>query len=197
MDQVCHRSEIFLGWFMNCGSTPHPGGQSQPPDDITFWGGGVHTNFDLPLLLGWGVDPIYEAIVVVSKRNINSILFIGVAFLFQHLFSGRAICVFGTWAVFWPLIFSVPRVWMLGMGEEVKPVECPKCDVNHMVVPFITSLPFPHTKSRDVDDIQWLVLSTQIENIARICPENTWNVNVRINALHTSKYNAVSSDQVL
>lgn len=43
---------------------------------------------------------------------------------------------------------------MLGMGEEVKPVECPKCDVNHMVVPFITSLPFPHAKSRDVDDIQ-------------------------------------------
>ena len=57
---------------------------------------------------------------------------------------------------------------MLGMGEEVKPVECPKCDVNHMVVPFITSLPFPHAKSRDVDDIQWLVLSTQIEKIARI-----------------------------
>ena len=86
MDQVCHRSEIFLGWFMNCGSTPHPGGQSQPPDDITFWGGGVHINFDLPLLLGWGVDPIYVAIVVVSKRNINSILWIGVAFLFNICF---------------------------------------------------------------------------------------------------------------
>lgn len=168
MDQVCHRSEIFFWvglWIMDLPLTQEA---NHNPGWHYVLRRVVHINFDLPLLLGWGVDPIYEAIVVVSKRNINSILFIGVAFLFQHLFSGRAICVFGTWAVFWPLIFSVPRVWMLGMGEEVKPVECPKCDVNHMVVPFITSLPFPHTKSRDVDDIQWLVLSTQIEKIARI-----------------------------
>lgn len=42
MDQVCHRSEIFLGWFMNCGSTPHPGGQSQPRMTLRFEEGGPY-----------------------------------------------------------------------------------------------------------------------------------------------------------
>ena len=103
----------------------------------------VHINFDLPLLLRWGVDPIYEAIVVVSKKKHQFHLVDRSGVSFQHLFSGRAICVLGNWAVFWPLIFPVPRVWMLGMGEEVKPVECPKCHVNQHggSLHHITSIP--------------------------------------------------------